>query len=94
MASGWPGKGHGALLKNSFALSCAPGSGAEYVVFVVFWTCFRALLESPPGRQPLFQQAGVSLQHQLRPFVAAPGKASSPNASRIRCQRPCFIHNS
>jgi len=46
-------------LKNSFALSCAPGSGTEYVVFVVFWTCSRALLESRPGRQPLFQQAGV-----------------------------------
>jgi hypothetical protein len=47
------------VLKNSFALSCAPGSGAEHVVFVVFWTCFRALLESRPGRQPLFQQAEV-----------------------------------
>jgi len=31
--------------------------GPNYVVFVVFWTCFRALLESQPGRQPLFQQA-------------------------------------
>jgi len=34
------------VLKNSFVLSCAPGSGAEYVVFVVFWPSFRALLES------------------------------------------------
>jgi hypothetical protein len=25
------------VLKNSFALSSAPGSGAEYVVFAVFW---------------------------------------------------------
>jgi hypothetical protein len=24
------------VLKNSFALSCASGSGTEYVVFVVF----------------------------------------------------------
>jgi hypothetical protein len=36
MVSGWLGKGHGTLLKNSFALSCTSGSEAEYVVFVVF----------------------------------------------------------
>jgi site-specific DNA recombinase len=37
------------------------GAVAEYerTVFVVFWTCFRALLESRPGRQPLFQQADL-----------------------------------
>src|SRR5215213_6647917 len=29
------------LLKNSFVLSSAPGSGAEYVVFVAFRPCFR-----------------------------------------------------
>ena len=45
------------LLKNSFTLSSAPGSWAKYAVYVVFWPCFRALLESRPGRQPLFQQA-------------------------------------
>src|SRR5215211_4489403 len=49
------------VLKNSFALSCAPGSGAEYAVFVVFWACFRALLESRPGRQLLSQHAGTFL---------------------------------
>jgi hypothetical protein len=32
---------HTSLLKNSFVLSSAPGSGAEYVVFVAFWPCFR-----------------------------------------------------
>jgi hypothetical protein len=46
------------LFKNSFALSCAPGSGTEYVVFVVFWTCLPALMDRRPGRQPLFQHAG------------------------------------
>src|SRR5215204_966739 len=45
------------LLKNPFALSSAPGSGAEYAVFVAFWPCFRALLDRRPGRHLLFQQA-------------------------------------
>jgi hypothetical protein len=44
MASGWPGKGHGALLKNSFAASSAPGSVTEYAVLVVYWSRFRASL--------------------------------------------------
>jgi hypothetical protein len=57
MASGWPGKGHGALLKNSFVLSCALGSGTKYDVFVAFWSRFRALLGCRPGRHLLFQQA-------------------------------------
>jgi hypothetical protein len=65
MASGWPGKGHGALLKNSFALSSAPGSAAEYGVVVVFWPRFRALLEGRSGRQLLFQQAGTFLAQYL-----------------------------
>jgi hypothetical protein len=34
------------VLKNSFALSSTPGSGAENAVFVVFWPCFRALLDT------------------------------------------------
>src|SRR5215203_418373 len=52
------------LLKNSFALSPAPGSGAEYAVFVAFWPCFR-ILDRRPDRRLLFQHAGVSLQHHL-----------------------------
>src|SRR5215204_7037054 len=59
-------------VKNSFALSCAPSSGTEYVVSVVFWTCFRALLESRPGRQPLFQHAGRLVEVQL-PRIPLPG---------------------
>jgi hypothetical protein len=46
-------------LKNFSALPSAPGSGVEYVVFVVFWSRFRVLLGCRPGRRPLFQQAGV-----------------------------------
>jgi hypothetical protein len=36
MASGWLGKGHGALLKNPFAVSSVPGPGTKYVVSVGF----------------------------------------------------------
>ena len=45
------------VLKNSFALYSALGSGAENVVFVVFWPCFGPLLDRRPGRQRLFQHA-------------------------------------
>ena len=47
------------LLKNSLALSSAPGSWAEYAVLVVFRPRFRALLDRRPDRRPLFQQAEV-----------------------------------
>jgi hypothetical protein len=49
------------VLKNPFALSCAPGSGIEYAAFVVHWPCFRALLDHRPVRQPLFQQCTMAL---------------------------------
>src|SRR5215212_2870526 len=45
------------LLKNSFALYSAPGSGAESAVFVVYWTGFEPLSDRRLGRQLLFQQA-------------------------------------
>jgi hypothetical protein len=47
---------HSSLLKNSFALVSAPGSGAENAGFVVFWACFEPLLDRRPDRQRLFQQ--------------------------------------
>ena len=50
------------MLKNSFALSSAPGSGAENAVIVVFWPCFRALLDRRPGRQRLFQHAETIIE--------------------------------
>jgi hypothetical protein len=50
------------LLKNSFALSSAPGSGAEYAVSVVFRPCFWTLLDRRPGRRLLFHQA-VDFSH-------------------------------
>jgi hypothetical protein len=37
------------LLKNSFALPSAPGSGAENDVFVVFWPRFGPLLDIQLG---------------------------------------------
>jgi hypothetical protein len=46
------------LLKNSFVLSSASEAGAENAVFVVFWSCFRALLDRRPGQHRLFQHAG------------------------------------
>ena len=52
------------LLKNSFALSSAPGAGAEYYVLVVFRSRFRALLDRRPDRPLLFQQAASF--HALR----------------------------
>src|SRR5215217_5729398 len=60
------------LLKNSFALSPAPGSGAEYAVLVVFRPCFWALLECRSGRQVLFQQAGAFCE-LLRPNAVLGG---------------------
>ena len=44
MASGWPGKGHGPLLKNPFASPSAPGLKAKLDISVAFWSNFRALL--------------------------------------------------
>jgi hypothetical protein len=38
--------------------SSAPGSGAKNGVRVVFSPRFRTLSDCPPGRRPLFQQAG------------------------------------
>jgi hypothetical protein len=38
MASGWPGKGHGALLKNSLYAHSDPGSGPKYTEFGAFWS--------------------------------------------------------
>jgi hypothetical protein len=57
--------GTASLLKNPFAPSYAPGSGAEYAVFVAFWPCFQALFNRRPSRHLLFQQAARSLQHHL-----------------------------
>ena len=42
----------------------------------------------------VFQHAVSPLQHHLCSFTAGPGNASSPNASRMRCHRPCFTHSS
>src|SRR5215212_12199236 len=61
-----PNVGEGvSLLKNSFALYSAPGSGAESAVFVVFWTGFEPLSDRRLGRQLLFQQAGVFSEVEL-----------------------------
>jgi hypothetical protein len=44
------------LLKNPFALTSAPGLGAEYAVSVAFWARFRALLDRRPGRTYFFNR--------------------------------------
>ena len=38
MASGWPGKGHGALLKNSLHARFGPRSGPKDTVLGGFWS--------------------------------------------------------
>src|SRR5215212_5097678 len=53
MASGWPGKGHRALLKNSLGARFRPGYGAKYTAF----GAFRPDLWSFLARYGLFQQA-------------------------------------
>jgi hypothetical protein len=54
------------LLKNPFAPSYAPGSGAEYAVFVAFWPCFQALFNRRPSRHLLFQQCTMALAEPPR----------------------------
>ena len=82
MASGWPGKGHGALLKNSLALSSAPRPAAKYDVSVVFWPYFRALLETRSDRQPLFQQAETFYDVGCIAFSLSSSAYLIPSASR------------
>ena len=38
MVSGWPGKGHGALLKNSLYAHFGPRSSPKHTVFGAFWS--------------------------------------------------------
>jgi hypothetical protein len=61
--------GTASLLKNPFAPSYAPGSGAEYAVFVAFWPCFQALFNRRPSRHLLFQQAAAF--YEVRRFLGA-----------------------
>jgi hypothetical protein len=50
---------------------------------------------SKDAAQPQLRNfAEYPLQHQLGSFVAGPGNASSPNAWRMRCHRPCLNHSS
>ena len=69
MASGWPGKGHETLLKNSFALSSAPVRGLN-TPFCSVSALFWALLDRRPDRRLLLQQAGkfseIYIQHSAR----------------------------
>src|SRR5215210_1624322 len=55
---------------------------------------FGARSGAEAGIEGVFQQAGVSLQHQLGSFVAGPGRSSSPNTRRMRCHKPCCTHSS
>jgi hypothetical protein len=62
---------HFSLLKNSITLTSVPGSKTEHAVFVVFWPCFRALLDHRPGRQLLFQQADSFYEVRCMSLVSA-----------------------
>jgi hypothetical protein len=53
------------VLKNPFARSSAPCSGANDYVFVVSLPCFGTLLDHRPGRQRLFQQPQFFSETQL-----------------------------
>src|SRR5215218_7731117 len=59
-------RGRFQAVEKLFRAVSGPGLEAEYAVFVLFRTCFRALLGRPPGRHLLFQQAGVFCE-LLRP---------------------------
>ena len=53
--------GEYSLLKNSYALSSAPDSGAKYTVFVVFQPCISALLDCRRADHHFF--------NRLKPFT-------------------------
>ena len=56
------------LLKNSFVLSSAPGSGAEYVVFVAFRPCFRISWTADRTDNHLFNTLERSANFALTEF--------------------------
>jgi hypothetical protein len=71
-------------VENSFVPSPAPGPGAEYAVFVVFRTCFRALLGRRPGRHLLFQQAEPFRKVQKARRAAHIARIGGEGAGRVR----------
>src|SRR5215218_8721750 len=71
------------LLKNSFALSPAPGSGAEYAVLVVSRPCFRALLDRLSDRRLLFQQAGAFCELRIDGFSEGRPGPGSQHPARL-----------
>jgi hypothetical protein len=52
--------------------------------------CHRSRIPDRVVFNKLVQPYSISYRY----LGAGPGNASSPNASRMRCHRPCFNHNS